>query len=33
MSNKPKHTPKSITLGLIIAYFSAVFWISKKLNK
>jgi len=29
----PQHTPKSITLGRIIAYFSAVFWISKKLNK
>ena len=33
MSNKPKHTPKSITLGLIIAYFTAVNWLRKKLNK
>ena len=30
---KPKRTPKSITLGLILAYFSAVFWLRKKLNK
>jgi hypothetical protein len=30
---KSKRTPKSITLGLIIAYYSAVFWIRKKLNK
>ena len=30
---KPKHTPKSITIGLIIAYFTAVFWLRKKLNK
>mgnify|MGYP007090711840 CR=1 FL=1 len=30
---KPKQTPKSITLGLIIAYYSAVFWLRKKLNK
>ena len=30
---KHKCTPKSITLGLIIAYYSAVFWLRKKLNK
>ena len=28
-----KRTPKSITLGLIIAYFTAVNWLRKKLNK
>jgi hypothetical protein len=33
MSNKPKRTPKSITLGLIIAYYTAVNWIRNKLNK
>jgi hypothetical protein len=30
---KPKRTPKSVTLGLIIAYYAAVFWLRKKLNK
>jgi hypothetical protein len=30
---KPKRTPKSITLGLILAYFSAVFWLQKKLQR
>ena len=29
----PKRTPKSITLGIIIAYFTAVNWLRKKLNK
>lgn len=29
----PKRTPTSITLGLIIAYFTAVNWIRNKLNK
>jgi hypothetical protein len=33
MRNKPKHTPKSITLGLVLAYFTAVNWIRNKLNK
>ena len=28
-----KRTPKSITLGLIISYFTAVNWIRNKLNK
>lgn len=30
---KPKRTPKSITLGLIIAYYAAVFWLQKKLQR
>jgi hypothetical protein len=30
---KHKRTPKSITLGLIIAYYAAVNWIRNKLNK
>jgi hypothetical protein len=30
---KPKRTPKSITLGLIIAYFTAVNWIRKTIHK
>ena len=28
-----KRTPKSITLGLIIAYFTSVHWLRNKLNK
>jgi hypothetical protein len=30
---KHKRTPKSITLGIIIAYFTAVNWLRNKLNK
>jgi hypothetical protein len=30
---KLKRTPKSITLGLIIAYFTAVNWIRKTIRK
>ena len=30
---KHKRTPKNITLGIIIAYYAAVFWLRKKLNK
>jgi hypothetical protein len=30
---KHKRTPKSITLGIIIAYYAAVFWLRKKLYK
>jgi len=30
---KPKRIPKSITLGLIIAYFTAVNWIRKTIRK
>ena len=30
---KPKHTPKSISLGLIIAYFTAVNWLRKTIRK
>jgi hypothetical protein len=30
---KPKRTPKSIILGLIIAYFTAVYWLQKKLHR
>jgi hypothetical protein len=30
---KPKRTPKSVTLGLILAYFSAVFWLQKKFQR
>jgi hypothetical protein len=29
----PKRTPKSITLGLILIYFSTVHWLRNKLNK
>jgi hypothetical protein len=28
-----KRTPKSITLGLILIYFSTVHWLRNKLNK
>jgi len=28
-----KRTPKSITIGLILAYFTAVHWLRNKLNK